>query len=108
MPPPNGLDMGIPTGQPNSTVLMSSPMRFLSSVASRFNQSRTGYPPASVRKKIAGALLPWLSNLSDCSFCPAGGLVRSPTEQAYHIRYNSAEQGFNRSYPLPEVVHNQR
>src|SRR5438034_2185882 len=41
----------------------------------------TLFRSASVRKKIAGALLPWLSNLSDCSFCPAGGLVRSPTEQ---------------------------
>jgi hypothetical protein len=49
MPSPNGLLTGIPTGQPNSTVLMSSPMRFRSSEDNCFSHSRTGSPPDSVR-----------------------------------------------------------
>src|SRR6202142_3512582 len=59
MPPARGLQTGIPTGQPNSTVLMSSPIRFRSSLEGRFfSHSRTGSPPAAVRKKIAGTRLP--------------------------------------------------
>jgi hypothetical protein len=44
MPSPSGLQTGIPMGQPNSTVLISSPMRFRSSDESSFSQSRTGSP----------------------------------------------------------------
>jgi hypothetical protein len=40
---------GHANGQPNSTVLISSPMRFRSSGGNPFNHSRTGSPLASVR-----------------------------------------------------------
>lgn len=40
---------GIPMGQPNSTVRMSAPIRFLSSRGKLFSHSRTGSLPASVR-----------------------------------------------------------
>ena len=45
---------GIPMGQPNSTVIISMPISLRSSRDKPFSQSRTGSPPASVRKKIAG------------------------------------------------------
>jgi hypothetical protein len=70
-PSPSGLQTGIPIGQPNSIVLMSFPMRFLSSVGSVFSHSRTGSPPASVRKKSAGTRLPCVSSDS----CSASGLT---------------------------------
>src|SRR6202162_298100 len=51
----------MPTGQPNSTVLMSPPMRLLSSeYGSALSQSPTASPPVSVRKKITGTRLPGL------------------------------------------------
>ena len=47
--------VGIPSGQPYSTVIMSCPTRLRSSAESVIlSQSRTGSPPPSVRKKIAG------------------------------------------------------
>src|SRR5882762_238357 len=86
---PNDLQTGIPMGQPNSTVLIFSPIRFRSSgEGSPFNQSRTGSPPASVRKKIAGARLPCFS--SACTWASrivADDLSFLPTRQLYHIRY---------------------
>jgi hypothetical protein len=53
---PRDLHTGMPTGQPNSMVFLSSPMRFRSSAGSVFNQARRGSPPASVQKKMAGIL----------------------------------------------------
>jgi hypothetical protein len=53
-PLPNGLQVGIPTGQPNSTALMSSPIMRRSSWTIALSQDRTGSVPASVRKKKAG------------------------------------------------------
>src|SRR6266568_710312 len=88
MPLPKGLHTGIPMGQPNSTVLMSSPMRLRSSEERLFNQSRTGSPPASVRKKIAGTRLPCFSSASDCSLDSDGDLGLLPTIGVYHIRYS--------------------
>src|SRR3989338_5261065 len=41
---------GMPSGQPNCTVLMSSPIAFLSAALSDLSQSRTGSPPMSVLK----------------------------------------------------------
>src|SRR5208282_4286517 len=88
MPPPRGLHTGIPTGQPNSTVLMSSPMRFRSSDdGSPFSHSRTGSPPASVRKKIAGTRFPCLSSGSGGSFSRAGRFGFLLTPGVYHMRY---------------------
>jgi len=44
-----GRQSGIPSGQPNSTVLISSPIRFLSASSGKpFSHSRTGSPPLSV------------------------------------------------------------
>src|ERR1700684_1661819 len=54
IPSPIDLHVGIPTGQPNSTVLMSSPMQRLSFASSDFNHSRSGSLPAFVLKKTAG------------------------------------------------------
>jgi hypothetical protein len=48
-PSSSNLQTGIPIGHPNSTLLMSSPIRFRSSVESRLSHSRTGSPPAPVR-----------------------------------------------------------
>src|ERR1700677_3468255 len=79
---------GIPTGQPNSTVLMSSPIRLRSSGDARlFNQSRTGSPPASVRKKIAGTCFPCLSSVPAALNISVGTLNSLPTGIVYHIRY---------------------
>ena len=55
-PLPIERQIGMPTGQPNSAVFKSSPMRLRSSCGIPFNQSRTGSPPLAVRKKIAGTL----------------------------------------------------
>jgi hypothetical protein len=44
----------MPTGQPNSTVFRSSPMRRRSSAGIDLSQSRTGSRPAAVLKKMAG------------------------------------------------------
>jgi hypothetical protein len=83
-----GLAHWHPTGQPNSTVLISSPIRFRSSGEGRFfSQSRTGSPPASVRKKIAGTRLPCLSTALDSASTPVGDLGFLPTSEMYHIRY---------------------
>src|SRR5271157_4848599 len=88
MPSPNGLQTGIPIGQPNSTVLMFSPMRFRSSgEGSPFSQSRTGSPPDSVLKKIAGTRFPCPSNTSGGVPMPVGDLGVLPTEAVYHVRY---------------------
>src|SRR5260370_12994742 len=89
MPPPSGLQTGIPTGHPNSTVLMSSPMRFRSSAESPLIQSRTGSLPASVRKKIAGIRLPCFSADRDAASAPFEDLGLQPIQQVYHIRYIS-------------------
>jgi len=45
---------GIPIGQPNSAVRISSPMAFLSSGVKPRSQSRTGTRPASLSKNRAG------------------------------------------------------
>jgi hypothetical protein len=48
----NGLQSGMPTGHPNSTSPMSIPILVRSLTGSKlFSQSRTGSPPAAVRKK---------------------------------------------------------
>src|SRR5882762_5856609 len=47
---------GIPTGQPNSTVLMSSPMIRQSSLSSFLNHSLTGSVPEMVQKNLAGRI----------------------------------------------------
>src|ERR1700678_3456425 len=64
---PNGLQTGIPIGQPNSTVLMSTPICFRSSIGlSDFSHVRTGSPPAPVRKKITSILFrgkDWIGRL---------------------------------------------
>jgi hypothetical protein len=53
-PPPIGLQTGVPIGQQNSTVAISMPIFLQSSGGSSpFGHSRTGSPPASVRKKYA-------------------------------------------------------
>src|SRR5579864_5740993 len=75
-------------GQPNSSVLMSSPIRFLSWDEGRpFNHARTGSPPASVRKKIAGTRFP-------CPLSPSGSVPLSVwdssfllTGRVYHTWY---------------------
>src|SRR5919109_171820 len=51
MPSPSGLQTGIPIGHPNSIVLISFPMRFLSSGESPFSHSRTGSPPRPCDRK---------------------------------------------------------
>src|SRR5258706_3361216 len=71
MPFPKALKTGMPTGQPYSTLLMSSPIRLRSSGESALSHSRTGSPPASVRKKIAGRRLPSFS--TESAFRCAGG-----------------------------------
>jgi hypothetical protein len=75
MPSPKGLHTGMPIGQPNSTVLIFSPMRLRSADEGRlFHQSRTGSPPASVRKKIAGTRFSCFSSASDRGPVPVGDL----------------------------------
>jgi hypothetical protein len=75
MPSPKGLHTGMPIGQPNSTGLISSPMRLRSADEGKlFNQSRTGSPPASVRKKIAGTRFSCFSSASDRGPLPVGDL----------------------------------
>src|ERR1700730_515375 len=77
MPSPRGLHTGMPTGHPNSTVLISSPMLLRSAEKGRlFNQSRAGSPPASVLRKIAGTRL---FSVAD--------LVFSTTNVVYHVWY---------------------
>ncbi|MGH7000899.1 MAG: hypothetical protein ACREEA_05275 [Stellaceae bacterium] len=49
-----GRQVGIPMGYPNSTVLISAPMRRRSPMSIALSQSRVGSLPASVLKKIAG------------------------------------------------------
>ena len=56
-PSPMGRLVGIPTGQPNSTVWISCPIRRRSSAAIDLSQARTGSLPASVRKKHSGNAL---------------------------------------------------
>src|SRR5436309_1352055 len=52
MPCPKARHTGMPRGQPNSTVLMSSPIRLRASRKGKLlNQSRAGSLPPSVRKK---------------------------------------------------------
>lgn len=71
------LQSGIPTGQPNSAVLMSSPM-ILRSPAGRDNsQSRTGSFPASDSKNLAG----------NCFICF--------TYYMYHKRYGNGKVDMN-------------
>src|ERR1700722_670452 len=89
MPSLSGRHTGMPIGQPNSTVLMSSPIRFRSSRDNRlFSHSRTGSPPASVRKKMAVTRLPAFS------FAGAGAASTADTvfpftatALVYRIRY---------------------
>ena len=47
------LHVGIPIGQPNSTVLTSAPIIFLSSLLKLKSHSLTGSAPESVAKKTA-------------------------------------------------------
>src|SRR5579863_4346172 len=85
MPFPKGLQTGILIGQPNSTLLMSAPIRFRSSGESDLSHSRTGSPPASVRKKIAGTRLPSFS--AESAFRLEEGSSLSLTWVLYHIWY---------------------
>src|SRR5277367_4326747 len=88
MPSPSGRQTGIPTGQPNSTVLISSPMRLRSSDEQRiFSHSRTGSPPAAVRKKMTGTRLPGRTASLDSGGDPVLGWALLGTAPVYHVRY---------------------
>ena len=93
IPPPRDRHTGIPTGHPNSTVLISSPMSLRSSGDGRlFSHSRSGSPPASVRKKIAGTRLPCVPSVGGDAGSAAGAVFRfAATYQMYHIRYTRAD-----------------
>ena len=56
-PSPRLRTRGIPNGQRNCNVLMSSPMIRLSAAGSSLSHSRTGSRPADVEKKIIGSCL---------------------------------------------------
>src|SRR5580692_4253254 len=91
MPSPRGRHTGIPTGHPNSTVLISSPMSLRSSGGRLFSHSRSGSPPDSVRKKIAGTRLPCVTSVGGNAGPAAGAVFRfAATHEVYHIRYTRA------------------
>src|SRR5271156_1767950 len=78
---------------------MSSPIRLRSSDDARlFSQSRTGSPPASVRKKIAGICFPCLSSVPDAANISVGNLDFLPTRRVYHIRYARVDNFSQRNY----------
>src|SRR5208283_5118341 len=52
-----GRQVGMPTGQPNSTAAMSVPTIRLSSRESAFSHLRTGSTPVAALKKVAGRIL---------------------------------------------------
>src|SRR6516162_3376710 len=95
-PRPNALHTGIPTGQPNSTVLMSSPIRLRSSGKGRLlSQSRTGSLPASVRKKIAGTRLPSFPDPPSCDSSVnrlCSWRQRNIVPHTVHFRWEIVEQ----------------
>lgn len=86
-PLPRNRHTGMPIGHPNSTVFMSSPIRFRSSLVRVFNQSRTGSPPASVRKKMAGTRFPCLLPSADTGSSCFGFTV---AKIVYHIWYTES------------------
>src|ERR1700680_997573 len=100
MPSPRDRHTGIPTGHPNSTVLISSPMSLRSSGGRLFSHSRSGSPPPSVRKKIAGTRLPCVPPLEAAPVrLLAMFSVWLATHEVYHIRYKHTDSRDPRSVP---------
>src|SRR5712692_7830228 len=79
-PLPSARQSGMPTGQENSTSLMSSPMTLRSSSSRAFSHSRTGSRPTAERKKQQVTASPFLSPHSRTKN-DTNGQQKKPAEQ---------------------------